>query len=238
MNKSLELEDFRLLQATIEVRYDNAYILWDRAGTVWSTINDTWHDLKPFKVEPNVVVFKLLDQYQISVELDKASIIDLKPSSSLKDFIEIADTFVKLIIKPLSIKDFTRIGFRPIFVKSFPDKDLAAKALLSTKMIFEPKGRHFNIEGKVRLPRFGIVLETDSTGVRIALEARDRKIDFDALPGVEELKSLHMEKHELVYDVDYYTLAKVSVGQLDMKEWINQSYHLIKRDSRDFLGGK
>jgi hypothetical protein len=101
-----------------------------------------------------------------------------------------------------------------------------------------PEGKFFSIEGKVRLPKCTILLESDSIAVRIGLEARERKIDFDALPGVEELKSLHIEKQELVYDVDYYTVASVSVGQLDLKEWIKQSYHLIKRDSRSFMGGK
>jgi hypothetical protein len=237
MANPLDLESFKLSQATLEVRYDNAYILWDRAGEIWSRINNMWNGIKPSKVEPSSIIFSLDNKYQLSVELDKAYIIDSKPSSSLKDFIERADTFMKLIIQPLKIKEFTRIGFRPVYVKSFPDKTLAAKAMLATEMILVPKGKHFNIEGRMLLPKYAVVLEADSVAVRIALEARDRKIDFDAHPGIEELQSLHLEKHELVYDVDYYTLAKVSVGQLDMKEWISQSYRLIRRDSNSFLGG-
>ena len=73
-------------------------------------------------------------------------------------------------------------------------------------------------------------------GVRAVLEARDKKIDFESQPSMEEVQSIHIVKHEVVYDIDYYTLANVSTGQLNVTEWIDQAYHMVKRDSRFFFG--
>ncbi len=233
----LNLQDFKLTETVFEVRYDNAYLLWDRAGEIWSKVSSMWPDLKIEKVEPSIITFRLENKYQLSVNLDKAHIIDAKPSSSLNEFMEKADNFLKLVIQILQIKNLIRVGFRLVYIRDFNDKFEAADSLLSTKKLLVPSGRQFGIEGKVTLPRYALVLEGASTAVRVLLEVRDKKVDFDPPPNIEELSPVHLEKHELVYDVDYYTLGKLSIGQLNIKEWLGQIYHLVKRDSKYFLGG-
>lgn len=44
-----------------------------------------------------------------------------------------------------------------------------------------------------------------------------------------------MTKYEVIYDIDYYTIKTVSRGQFNVKDWIEQAYHLIKRDSKNFM---
>ena len=233
----LNLSDFKLTETIFEVRYDNAYMLWDRAGEIWAKTSSMWPNLEAEKVEPSITTFRLENKYQLSVNLGKAHIIDLKPSLSLNEFMEKAENFIKLVIQTLKITNFIRVGFRLVYIKSFSDKFEAANSLLSTKMLLVPSGRLFGIEGKVVLPRYAIVCEGDSAATRVLLEVRDKKVDFDPPPNIEELSPVHLEKYELLYDVDYYTLSKVSIGQLNMKEWLSQIYHLVKRDSKYFLGG-
>ena len=36
----LDLSQLKPYRATIEVRYDNAYLLWDRAGQIWAKLNE------------------------------------------------------------------------------------------------------------------------------------------------------------------------------------------------------
>jgi hypothetical protein len=237
MTKSLNLDDFKLFQAVFEARYEKAYFLWDKSGEVWTAINQEWHTLKAEIIEPNNTTFLIDNKFQISVNIDKTSVIDLKPSSSLNDFTEVANKAFNIITTILRIEKFNRIGFRLIFIRDFPDKESSANAFIDTNLITIPKGKHFNIEGKVLLPTYKFNWESKSTTVRISLEVRDRKIDFDAHPSLDEIDSLHITKHELVYDIDYYTLDIVSIGQLNIKEWITQTYHIIKRDSRNILGG-
>jgi hypothetical protein len=238
MDTKINFLDLKLTRAVIELRYDKAFELWDRAGTLWTEYSSMWPDLKPGKIEPSDTSFILENQYDLAVTLDKAHIIDHKPSSNLENFIERSDSFSRLVCKTLEILFFNRIGFRLTYTKAFSDKLLAANAVTSTKNIHVPEGRHFNINGKVSLPGYLIVWEGESAGIRIGLRAQDRKIDFEAVPGVAEIESIHLEKHELVYDVDYYTLGKVSIDQLNLKDWIQQIYHLIRRDSNYFLGDR
>ncbi len=44
------------------------------------------------------------------------------------------------------------------------------------------------------------------------------------------------EIFELEYDIDYYTMVPVSMGQFRAKEWIAQADRAVQRDSKIFLG--
>lgn|GEM_PF-1316387 len=233
---TMDLSTFKLLSATLEVRYEKAFRLWDYSGRLWAKVANMWPNLKIGTAQPNVSTFSLDERYQLSVALDKSHIGDTAPISSLKDFTEKTKDFVKVISQSLEIEYFTRVGFRTVFVKVFPDKQQAVDAMISTKLITIPDGVHFGIQGKVLLPKYGLRWEGESVGVTISIEVRDRKIDFDPPAAVEELTSIHHELHELVYDIDYFTLGIVSTGQLDVMEWLSQAYHLVKRDSKNFLG--
>lgn len=232
----LNLSDLRLSQAVLEVRHETAYQLWDYSGRLWASVARIWPNLVADTVQPNLTTFHLDNRYQLSISMDKAYILDTIPTPNLQDFIEKANDFIKIIIQFLNIEYFKRIGFRLVYEKYFQTKEEAAAAMLSTKMIMVPEGPHFAIKGKVSLPKYSIRLEGESIGARILLEAREKKVDFDAPPGMQELTSIHITKNILAYDIDYFTLSPVSTGQLNIIEWLKQSYHLIKRDSKSFLG--
>jgi len=114
----LSLSDFTLFQAVLEVRYDHAYSLWDRSGALWAKANRVWTNLKAGQTQPSVTTFLLDNQYELSVSLERSHIIDMKPSSSLKDFMERANDFINLVAQSLDIEYFTRIGFRLAYVKT------------------------------------------------------------------------------------------------------------------------
>lgn len=236
MASTLTLDGFKLFQATFEIRYDEAFLLWDRAGVIWSTVSREWPHIKCNKAEPNNTTFTV-DNCQLSATLDKAHIIDLKPTSSLSEFINKTSKFVSILNDQLSIKQFKRIGFRLIYVRKYPDEEAVAKALIEIQNLKTPNGKCFNINNKVLKPTISYHLEDDTSSVRIALEARETKVNVEPDPRVEELTPIHIVKNELIYDIDYSTIGVVSIGQLNVKEWINQIYHLIKRDSNHILGG-
>jgi hypothetical protein len=237
MQKSIDLSNLKLTQATMEIRFQNAYILWDRTGLVWSKASSEWPNIKMGKADPMVTTFTLDDRYEIALKLDRAHLVDMQPSSSLKELMENSEIFVNLVADCLDITEFTRLGFRLIFSKKFQDKTEAANALILTKVMSVPIGKHFNIEGQVLMPEYSLKWEGESTGVRVKLSAQDKKIDLNVVPGVEEITPLHIQHSEIVYDIDYYTLKNTKRGQLNVKEWISQAYHLVKRDSKVFTGG-
>lgn len=50
------------------------------------------------------------------------------------------------------------------------------------------------------------------------------------------LKPLHRETSGVVLDIDYYTVAPVETGQMDVSEWMRHAVHLVGRDSRYLFG--
>lgn len=235
MSQSLDFTQLKLVSATIEIRYDTAYILWDRAGLIWSKASLKWQDLKINQADPNTTRFIINDRFDLLVSLDRIHIIDSKPTANLKEFIEYADIFINLVMESLDIAKLTRIGFRLIYNKYFPDKNMAAEALVSSKMMVVPKSKFFNIQGKVLSPVYSLIWEGESTAVKVTLSARDKKVEFNAPPGLEEVPSVNVTKHDVLYDIDYYTIKPVSKGQFNVREWIEQTYQLIKRDSKYFM---
>lgn len=237
MATEFDLSQFTLRQAVFEIRYKEAYLLWDRAGQLWEAANNKWPNLKWVDIKPAKQLFKLNDTYELNVELSKAHLSDTKPSSSLKNFIEHSESFLNLATQTLNISEFTRLGFRLIYIRDYPDKISAANSMLDTKMIKTPEGKHFNISGKVLLPMYSLRWESETKGVRVTLQVQDKKIEFEAPIGLKEVPSINLEKYELIYDIDYYTLAPIVKGQLKIKEWLSEAYQLIKRDSKVFMGG-
>lgn len=235
MTTSVEFDHLILKQATIEIRFNDAYLLWDRAGFIWSEANSKFPNMKPVTVTPNEVKFMSDNRFEFSLNLDKAHIIDTRPSPSLKELQEHAEYFIDLVTDSLSLNIFSRIGFRLIYQKNFPDKLMAASALLSKKIISAPDDKLFNIKGSASMPRYSIVWEGETAATKVTIAAQNKKIDFDGLSGVDEIPSVHIEKSEIIYDIDYYTLKNISKGQFNTKDWIQQIYHIIKRDSRSFL---
>ncbi len=237
MAGKLTLGSFDLHSATFEVRYDNAYLLWDSAGKIWTELKGQFRSLTVDKAEPNTTVFVADDKYRISIHIDKFSIIDLTPKSSLDELMKTSERLTKVVTRALEIESFTRVGFRLAYVRSFKDKSSAANCLIDAGLIMVPEGKVMSIEGKVMLPSLNFVWEGDAFSARILLQAREKRIDFDSPPDVEELESVHLKKNELIYDVDYFSEQLMSKGQLDVKEWLSQIYHVIKRDSHVFMGG-
>jgi plasmid maintenance system killer protein len=232
---SFDLDSFKLDKAVMEIRYGKAYVLWDCYGRILSELNSKWPDLKMRDAKPNNYILRINGRYDAGADLEKAYFIDLTPASGLKEFKTDADFFLSLIIKTLDIRELSRLGFRLVFRKKLHDKIEASESWTSMKMMSVPHGKHFNIKGKVMEPNYSLRWEGESMGVRIMLNVQNRQFDLDPEPYLKEIEPIHIEKHDLVYDIDYYTLKNTLAGQLNIPEWISQVNHLIRRDSNDFF---
>lgn len=233
----LKFADFTLKRAIYEARYENAYLLWDFTGRIWNAMGKVFQNINMSKVEPNMTTCFADNQYELSVKIDRAHIIDLKPKSNLKDFIEKASDFVEIISELIEIKYFNRIGFRSIYIKEFESKKAAADEMLSSNLLEFSNEKHFNIEGVIQLPKYSFIWEGKSVSARITLNAQEKNINFEPPLDTEELKPINIKKNELAFDIDYFTTGGVKSGQLNVKEWISQAHHAIKRDAQGYLGG-
>jgi len=236
-NNPLDLSDFQLEQAVFEARYALAYLHWDRAGAIWTEARTKWPGLQLSQAEPAGTQFTLENRYALSVSLDKATAVDHRPDRVLKSFVELLEDFVELITRRLEITDYSRIGLRLIFMKQYPDQEAASFALLSTNILRIPEGPRFGIDSPPILPEYAVRWEGKATGTTVRMKAEGRKYGFDPPLDWKEVSPVHKEEYYLKFDIDYYTVASVAVGQFSAKDWIDQALHFIRRDSKAFLGG-
>jgi hypothetical protein len=231
----MDISYFDLHQANFEVRYDQAYLLWDRAGAIWQVMRRTNPNLKLKEAGPAKVVMTLDDRFQLSVELDKLAVSVFTPPSNIDDYIPLCQQVLSLAINNLELTLFSRIGMRVIYRHEFRSRAEASDALISTKIMKVPEGKHFGIEGQAKLPHYAIRWEGDKLGVQVNLRAQERKILVEAIMGETAVQGIEKDLYELIFDVDYFTIGTVEVGQFRASDWITNALRVIRRDSKVFM---
>lgn len=236
--REMNISEFTLQKAILEVRYENAYLHWDRAGSMWHTASQEWLGLEMVTAEPGATVFRWKNMYEFSARVERANATIHFPGASLDDEgYKVFDKFIELVVSKLSISDFSRIGFRAIFQKKCKSEKDASEQLLSLGLLKPPEGRHFGISGDITILSFDARWEGEELGSRVRVLTQKAEVDFDPPPGINELKSVHTVKHHIIYDVDYFTTASTSTGQFKPLKWIPPVMQVIRRDAKDFLGG-
>jgi len=206
--------------------------MWDKSGQLWKSIQEKWQDLVPVYVEPRKTDFQVGNN-RLQVELEQARVISVDPERSLEHFARDARDFIKLTTDHLHISVYKRVGFRLVYFKEFKSRADAAAAVFSLKLLRLPDGKRFEVEEPPVDPMYSLRWESEKKGVFVNVRAEVRKFDVEPSPEAARLMSaVHSETSGVVFDVDYYTVAPVETGQMDVAEWIKHAVHVIARDSK------
>jgi hypothetical protein len=239
------LSDFSLGQAHMELRTTPKFLHWDRAGSVWTEMLSKNPRLTFVQGEPNKTAFSLDNKYLFSTYLESASstphtnILGTahNPHRSLKEFSDLLKVFIDIVQERLMIDEYTRIGLRLIYYKSYPDKEAASQALLSTNLVSVPEGAYFGIKGSPTLPEYSIRWEEGKRGVSIRFRVESFKYELTPPLEWQDIEPVSKQHNRLAYDLDYYTIGTVAPGQFNVIEWISQGLHMVNRDTDKFLRG-
>lgn len=235
-SRFLDLSSFELESVTLEIRYPFAYSLWDEAGQLWKAIQDNWPDIVPIFVDPKKTDFRRGDT-RLTVEMEQARIIELRPEKSLKQFLDDSREFIRMTTRCLQISTYKRVGLRLIYFKEFNDSREAAAAFLPLDLIRVPEGKKFEIDELPKNLQYALRWESDKKGIMLQCRSETRTMNLDVpFEAAHLLKPVHSERHGITLDVDYYTVAPVEPGQMDTSEWVKHAMHLIARDSRYLFG--
>lgn len=234
----MDISSFKIEQAVLEWRYENAYALWDRAGLIWTDAVAHWPALVMESAKPNEISFTKDRRFDYKVEISQTRIIEHYPKNDISLFLEECPILFNITRERLELTDLTRIGFRIMFFREYPTREEASKDLMSIGLLNAPKGKFFNIDGKMRDGGFNYRFEDDELGALISFRVYQRKIELTPPPGTPEIKPISVEKSGILFDVDYYTRSQVAANGFSPKPWVEQVHHMIRRDSKAFLGGK
>jgi len=231
------LSAFRRTQVILEVRFDEAYLLWDRAGAIWSVIARQFKAIKHTGVAPNQATFFGDDRFAMAVALDRASITDHRPQGSLDRTFDVFAAFIENVAGGLNLPAFTRVGNRylhAIDCKSMEDARRKAQAMFPSAA---PQKKLFTLDASSIAPALKIEGDDGELGCTAQVYPNEQKIDFTPPPDVAAMGVEKTQKtlYQLVFDIDFYTKKSVKVESFEPKAWLMGWQKTISRDADAFL---
>lgn len=228
MPSALTVDDFSLLRTVCEIRYNQAFLIYDRTGQIMSDVRGFFRNVAVASAAPNQSAFAA-DEGNFTVELDKSGFTSEKLDSSLETYGKWCKAFFGVVTRNLELKVFTRIGLRSFMRAEFKTIEESNAALASMKLPNLGNEKRFNISCDPTEVLFRwqdnqigatIRLKSDTVGLELVVPR-----EF-----TEKENSLKRSVTGLMLDIDYYTVAPVDAGQWDAMEWVPQKMRIIRKE--------
>jgi hypothetical protein len=221
----LDVDDLELESVAFELRFNNAYRLWDTSGLIWSEIASKHPELSVTNVQPNQQLFDT-PNLQMSLELGLFRVIS-RGSDALDRVATISTDLYLALERHLGLTSFSRAGFRVVRSRSFET---------ATEAISYCEGDRSDSQRPIKGlgPRVGFSsgnrYEGESSGLFATLKVEERNITinipWEAIPYLAPVKK---KLTFVVADVDYYTIGTIDRETLDVATWQNQANKAIRR---------
>jgi|SRR5579862_3013136 len=233
MTLSLTASDFKLRQATCEIRYPEAFLVFDRTGDVYRQLAKKFTNLHSDSASPAQTQMTA-EEGSVVVEIKALRLTDNSPDFKLEKLAANMATVFDIAAKQLELSVFTRIGLRQILTKTYKTEQ-EPEAALNALQLFK-LGDEKRFGAGPNISEFQIRWENKEIGATIRIKAENGTIDAKLPPDLEmEPSEIHKEIHHLVLDLDYYTVAVVERGQWDPNTWITQSARIVRKETDRIL---
>lgn len=236
---SINIDDLKPISASFELRYAPQFLVWDRSGTIWSEMAAAYPTITQKQAQPNSVAVTLAPQLDSLVAIDRAHVASALPANKFTALKEAAGALTPVLVKHLPIEQFTRVGMRLIYQKTFPARDLATDYLHKAVKFPTPHGKVMNVDGQLLDPSYSFRWEGDTLGFHLRLSAVQSNVNIEFPPEYVHLAPPESELtlNRVIVDIDYYSHAQVSVDQLKAEDLIDNWLHVIRRDISNVISG-
>jgi hypothetical protein len=233
MPSPLTVSDFKPRQAICEVKYPDAFLVFDKTGDIFHELATRFKNLHNDAATPAQTQMSA-DEGVVGVELQALRLVDNKPDWKLDRFAANFKTLFDIAAEKLDLKVFTRVGLRQVFIKAYDSFVEAEAALNSPQLLKLGTDRRFGIG-----PNFAELVirwEDQELGAILRLKAQTGNVSaqFPSELGMKE-ETLNKEFHQLLIDIDYYTVALVEREQWDPVTWITQSARIVLKETERIL---
>jgi hypothetical protein len=231
-----EYDDLQTEQATVELRYPPAVLLWDETGKIWAQLLGQLPELKPVTGVPNQQIFESAN-LRVSTELEVARVIARGPKPEARAA-EIAQILLEVCAKRLKLWTFSRLGLRVIKSKKFATiQDAIAEARFILPERFLGSVRE---SAKVTALNVGFRQETEIAGLIAGIRVEQREVKMTYPWEISnrvspELARQFDQENIVAIDSDYYTIGTTPLESLNMVEWSKQGERYIKKFWKDVL---
>jgi uncharacterized protein (TIGR04255 family) len=237
MPSSLTIDDFKPFSVTCELRYENAYLIYDRTGQVIEDVRESFTDINVSTTSPQQTSWTT-NEGTLTLELGACRFISTRPDKNAEAFAKYCKAFFDAVTHHLQIGVFTRIGLRYILRKEYKTVDEAKSALASMTLANLKPTKRFNSSDS---PTEVLLRWEDSQiGAFVRLKAETVEIKATVPPELLDIVPKFEKKmNGLTLDIDYYTVAPVDREQWNSQEWVAQKLRIIRKEVDGIMeGGK
>lgn len=229
---AIELNEFQLINSTLEFRYPEHFLFWDRSGKFWQRLSEKFTSLSVKMADPNKVSVAIDSHSEASAGIKSAHVTSANPGPNCEKLRDVASFFLPALIDQLKLEYFSRIGMRLKFERSFPTREGAAEYVRSNATLPHLSGRLMNVEGCLLDPEVAMRWESEKNGFHARIMARQVRLDFN-LP--VEFRQLEPEPNErlrnqVLIDVDYYVHSTTLADQIKADDLVESWTRIIRRD--------
>jgi hypothetical protein len=224
----LTTSDFTLRQATCELKYPDAFLIFDRTGNIYHYLRKKFRNVKNVSASPFQTQMTA-EEGTIAVESQALRLTDNEADSKLERFAANFKVLFDIAVENLELSVFTRVGLRVIFARNYDNSDQSKAAINALQLLRIGTDKRFGISPEIT--ELLVRWEDKELGAFVRVKSESGSIDATFPPelGISE-RAIHKEFHHLIIDVDYYTVSLVEQGQWDPATWIPQSARIIRKE--------
>lgn len=224
------LDSFKTHTLVFQLRYAEAFLLWDRAGAIARAMAVIWPDLKLNEGAPNQQVLSS-PVCQINTALSQATITirgdGVLQSAPLR---KIFETF-EVWRSHLELTDLTRLSARVVFVKSFDEVAEANRSLLELNLIRMPNEKVFDqpIDSEKNGAEITYRFEDEKSFAFVRIRSEKRTMD---IKGDSDFMTEPLTKSicRLLIDFDRGSVGVIEAKKINISEWFKGYLHVMRRD--------
>jgi uncharacterized protein (TIGR04255 family) len=235
MPNPLTIDDFKPLSVTCELRYKNAYLIYDRTGQVIEDVRESFTDINVSTTSPQQTSWTT-NEGTLVLEIGACRFTSNRSDRNAEAFAKHCKVFFGAVTHQLQIGVFTRIGLRYILRKEYKTVDEAKAALASMMLANLKPTKRFNSSDSPTEVLFR--WEDSQIGAFVRLKAETVEIKATVPPELlDALPKIDKKINGLTLDIDYYTVAPVDREQWNPQEWLPQKLRIIHKEVDGILGG-
>ncbi|MGA2511179.1 MAG: hypothetical protein ABSG27_13220 [Candidatus Acidiferrales bacterium] len=235
MPSLLAFDDFKPVSITAELRYKNAYLIYDRTGQVLRDIRDSFTDINVLTASPQQTAWSA-EEGTFTLDIGSCRFTSGQPDKGAETFTRDCKIYFDAVVSQLEITVFTRIGLRYIMRKEFKTEDESKAALASMMLANLKPTKRFNSSESPTEVLFR--WEDAQIGATVRLKAETTEIKLNVPPELQgNVPKFDRKLIGLTLDIDYYTVAPVEREQWEPQEWLLQKVRIIRKEVDDILQG-
>ncbi|GEM_PF-4714311 len=225
------LDTFKIDNATTQLDYDEAFEVWDRAGSIVRALLGIWPGLGLVEGKPNQQVLKG-PNVSISTGLKQSSVtITGVKALDQQKIQQVKDTF-EVWRRELSLRVLKRVSTRAIYLKEVPTIEAANKELLELRLVRWPTTKVFDQPLVSEKNSVDVCYRFEDAESFALLRFKAERVKFEATLDAQWFDEpvISKEKTRIIIDFDKGQLGSVNAEKFRMDDWLKGVQHVLRRD--------